>query len=67
MGDVGEVAKVVGDIFKYATDPNGYHTMSLDQKLGALKDAVNLAIAQQDFSAVDRLNAEYDRLAADIV
>ena len=67
MGDVGAVATLLDDLFKFATEPGGFQGMSLDSKLKVLKDAANKAIDACDFQAVDRLNAEYQRLSSDIL
>lgn len=67
MGDVGAVAELATVLFKWATDPSGYHTLSLDAKLGVLRDAKEKAMAGKDWAAVDRLRAEYDSLSSAIL
>lgn len=66
IGDVGAVASLVETVFKWVTEPEGYHELSLGRKLEKLHGASLRALAEKDWMAVDALLAEYRRLSAQI-
>lgn len=58
-GDVGEVAKLLGAIFGFAVDPDGYEQLSRESKLKFLMRGINEGITKDDWVTVDALFAEY--------
>jgi hypothetical protein len=64
---IGPVATLLNTIFKWVTEPEGYHELSLNRKLEKLKDATLKAIRDRDYAACDVLIAEYGRLQSSII
>jgi hypothetical protein len=64
---IGPVAILLNTIFKYVTEPDGYHEWSTNKKLGRLHEASQKALAAKDFAALDTLLREYRRLSDSIV
>lgn len=62
MGDVGAVATVLDDVFKYFTQPDGYAQLSLEGKLHALHESSKAALLAKDWPAFDRITAELKRV-----
>ena len=62
MGDVGAVATVIDDVFKYFTQPDGYAQLSLEGKLNALHESSKAALQAKDWMAFDRITVELKRL-----
>jgi hypothetical protein len=64
---IGPLAVLANTIFKYVTEPDGYHEWSVNKKLGRLHEASQKALAAKDFAALDLLLREYRRLSDSIV
>ena len=64
MGDVGAVATLADDIFKWAlVDPRGYATLSFNDKLETLHVAARKALDAKEYGVVDRVLAELERMS----
>jgi hypothetical protein len=64
---LGPLASLAEVIFRYVTEPNGYHEWSTNKKLGRLHESSLKALNARDFAALDALLAEYKRLRDEIV
>lgn len=64
---IGPLATLANTIFKWVTEPEGYHELSLNRKLEKLHEASIKALNARDFVAVDALLAEHRRMRDEIV
>jgi hypothetical protein len=64
---IGPLAVLANTIFKYVTEPDGFHELKLSRKLEKLHEASLKALQARDFAALDALLAEYKRLRDEIV
>jgi hypothetical protein len=64
---IGPLAILANTIFKWVTEPEGYHELKLERKLEKLHEAALKALNARDFAALDALTAEYRRLRDTIV
>lgn len=61
-GDVGMIAGLLTQVFGWLVDPTGYEQLTLDNKLRLLMRGINEAVANNNWTAVDALFAEYREL-----
>jgi hypothetical protein len=61
-GDVGLVAKLLGEIFGFVVEPTGYEQLSRENKLKMLMRGINECIKKDDWASADLLFAEYREL-----
>lgn len=63
MGDIGEVANFLDDLFRYfAVDADGWKRRSIENQLETLHEAGHKAMHAKDWAAYDRVLAEHKRL-----
>ena len=63
LSAVGPVAELLNTWSKWIIEPSGYATMTRDQKLEHLHEALKVAMETGAYPAADAVFAEYRRLS----
>jgi hypothetical protein len=63
MGTIGEVAKLLSQVFGFIVDPTGLEQMKLEHRIEVISAGVRIAISKKDYVALDVLFTAYRQLS----